>query len=139
MLFRSADDHARVLGHTARRQRPERGALFSEPRFMALMKRVIDDAPDKCHVGFDARKVTAPPHEERLQERALEQVVRLLGDTILVGLTGSDARRLKAVVLHDLGEPPRQRPPVFASSCVAADRLSCLTRSGTPPSAHSAP
>jgi len=130
------DDDTRVLRHAARRQRLERGTLLGDSRFVAPMKTLIDDALDEAHVRVDAREITTAAQQERLHESALEQMMGLLDHAILVRFPGLDARRLKAMMNHDVGKPPRQRaPPVFASSCVAAERLSCRMRSGTPPSA----
>lgn len=82
------DEDARVLRKAGRRQRGEVRALLDDLRGAPGVEVALDDARDELHVRSDGREVAAPSEAERLVERALEDVVALLDDAVLVRFAG---------------------------------------------------
>jgi hypothetical protein len=75
----------------------------------SAIELVDDDALYEGEVLGDGAELAALSQTERLVESALEHVVALLHDSILVPLAGLDARRLEPIVVDDVGEALRER------------------------------
>ena len=87
-----------------------------------LVERLVDDRLDERHVRLDGREIAAAAQHERLRQRALEPIVRLLHHAILVRLTRLDARRAQPVVIEHRGEPLRQHAPAAVPQLVRRRR-----------------
>jgi hypothetical protein len=111
-----ADDRlvGRVARHRRRRQRSEHRALFVEARADTSIDDAVHDLADEELVVLLARKVGVTTHEERLRQRALQDVVCFLDDAVLIRLAGLDACRLEIVVReHGLEAPIECAPAVL--------------------------
>ena len=93
-----------VLGHARGWQRQQARPLLRQKLGRLAEIESVANFADEGHVRLDGREVSATAQDEGLLELRLENVMRLLGDAVLMRFARLDPRRRGAVVLHDGGE-----------------------------------